>query len=164
MRQLNANRTWTCASSGSLLTLPGRAVLLARNVGIHMYTDAVTMPMAGKQGEEELVPEGIVDAMVTAAAALHDRNGNSRLVNSKAGSVYVVKPKMHGPEEGAFVVELFGRVEEVLGLPKNTIKIGVSAVNTHLPLSHGIPVPVPPPAACALSFLPSACHCDTPYP
>eukprot|EP00962_Isochrysis_galbana_P032920 scaffold10928_cov84-Isochrysis_galbana.AAC.1 len=105
-----------------------------------MFTDAVTMPATRKQngappgqggeedggdGEHVPVPEGIVDAMLTAAAALHDLNGRSRLVNSKAGSLYIVKPKMHGPEEGDFVVEMFGRVEDVLGMPRNTIKIGV---------------------------------------
>eukprot|EP00967_Tisochrysis_lutea_P096051 scaffold140454_cov32-Tisochrysis_lutea.AAC.2 len=119
MRQLNVDRSWTNARSGGIMTLPGRAVLLARNVGLHMYTDMVTL------GEDELVPEGIIDAMVTAAAAIHDLKGNSRVANSKTGSIYIVKPKMHGPEEGAFAVELFGRVEKALGLTHNTLKIGV---------------------------------------
>ena len=120
MRRMNEDRSWTSArAGGSIVSVPGRALLLCRNVGLHMYTDAVTL------GEGELVPEGIIDAMVTAAAAMHDLKGNSPVRNSKTGSVYIVKPKMHGPEEGAFAVEVFARVERALGLPNNTLKIGV---------------------------------------
>jgi malate synthase len=118
LREMNGDRTWTSAAGPGSVTLPGRALLLCRNVGLHMYTDAVML------GSEE-VPEGIVDAMVTAAAAMHDLQGNSRVTNSKTGSVYIVKPKMHGPEEGAFTAELFSRVEGELGLPLHTLKVGV---------------------------------------
>ena len=111
-RRLNDDVTYT-DPQGRAVTHPGRAVLLVRNVGHLMTTDAVLM-----DGEE--TPEGIMDAMVTVAAAMHDKGRNSR-----TGSVYVVKPKMHGPDEVAFANTLYGRVEEVLGLPENTVKLGV---------------------------------------
>ena len=111
-RRLNDDVTYT-DPQGREVTHPGRAVLLVRNVGHLMTTDAVLM------GGEE-TPEGIMDAMVTVAAAMHDKGRNSR-----TGSVYVVKPKMHGPDEVAFANTLYGRVEEVLGLPENTVKLGV---------------------------------------
>jgi malate synthase len=115
-RRLNADATWT-APDGSLLTLKSRALMLVRNVGHLMTTPAILT--AG--GEE--VPEGLMDAMVTVLCACHDLRG-ARL-NSAAGSVYVVKPKMHGPDEVALAVETFDRVEDALGLPRNTVKLGI---------------------------------------
>ena len=101
---------------GAEVTLPGRALMLVRNVGHLMTTPAVTM-----DGAE--VPEGLLDAMVTVLCACHDVRGARR--NSRAGSIYVVKPKMHGPEEVAFAVETMDRVEDALGLPRNTVKLGI---------------------------------------
>ncbi|EAQ04002.1 malate synthase [Pseudooceanicola batsensis HTCC2597] len=116
-RRLNPDKELT-APDGSDLVLPGRALLLVRNVGHLMTTDAVLF-----EGEE--TPEGMLDALVTVACAMHDLKKTDGPRNSRCGSVYVVKPKMHGPDEVAFADALYAEVEAVLGLPKYTVKLGV---------------------------------------
>lgn len=117
-RRLAPDKTFT-APDGDTLTVPGRSLLLIRNVGLHMYTDAVTTAA----GEE--VPEGILDAMVTSFAAIHDIQGKGPVTNSKTRSIYIVKPKFHGPEEVDMTIRMFEWIESALGLPTNTIKIGI---------------------------------------
>lgn len=118
VRKLNPDRAWT-APNGGALSLPGRSLMLVRNVG-HLMTNPAILDRDGHE-----VPEGIMDAAMTALIALHDVGANGRRANSRAGSMYVVKPKMHGPEEVAFAVEIFDRVEALLGMAKNTIKMGI---------------------------------------
>ena len=118
-RHLNPDRVFTAASGGDLV-LPGRSLMFVRNVGHLMSNDAIL----DREGRE--IPEGIMDGMFTAMIALHDlRRGSADLRNSRCGSVYIVKPKMHGPEEVAFTCTLFDRIEDALGMARNTLKVGI---------------------------------------
>lgn len=117
-RTMNPDRSYTAANGGEL-SLHGRSMLFIRNVGHLMTNDAII----DKDGFE--VPEGIMDGLITSLIAIHNLNGNTSRKNTRTGSVYIVKPKMHGPEEVAFANELFNRVEDVLGLKRNTLKVGI---------------------------------------
>ena len=117
-RQLNSDRHYQSAN-GSSFSLHGRSLLFIRNVGHLMTNNAIL----NSQGDE--IPEGIMDGFITSLCALHDIRGPSAKGNSRAGSIYIVKPKMHGPEEVTFTCDLFGRIEDLLDLPKNTLKVGI---------------------------------------
>ena len=123
-RDLNDDVRFTRPFGKAQTTVPGRALMLVRNVG-HLMTNPAIL-----DGEGNEVPEGIIDAFVTALCAMHDigtggANGGGKRMNSRAGSVYIVKPKMHGPDEVAFANDLFGRVEQTLSLEANTLKMGI---------------------------------------
>ncbi|WP_114520479.1 malate synthase G [Altererythrobacter sp. ZODW24] len=117
-RELAGDKAYT-DTSGAAQSLPGRSIMFVRNVGHLMTNPAITLP-----GGSE-IPEGIMDAVITGAIGSHDVTGLGKYGNSRQKSIYIVKPKMHGPEECAFTNDLFGAVEDLMGLPRNTMKVGV---------------------------------------
>ncbi|AIZ34531.1 malate synthase G [Pseudomonas parafulva] len=117
-RTMNPDREYS-APNGGTVTLHGRSLLFVRNVG-HLMTNPAILDAQGHE-----VPEGIQDGLFTNLIALHNLNGNTSRRNTRSGSVYIVKPKMHGPEEVAFAAEIFSRVEDLLGMPRNTVKVGI---------------------------------------
>lgn len=117
-RAMNPDREYIAASGGKL-SLHGRSLLFIRNVG-HLMTNPAIIAQDGKE-----IPEGIMDGYLSSMIAMHNLKGNTSAKNTRTGSVYIVKPKMHGPEEVAFTNELFGRIEEALGLAHNTLKVGI---------------------------------------
>ncbi|MDO7904512.1 malate synthase G [Pseudomonas sp. K1(2024)] len=117
-RTMNPDREYS-APNGGTVTLHGRSLLFVRNVG-HLMTNPAILDAQGHE-----VPEGIQDGLFTNLIALHNLNGNTTRRNTRSGSVYIVKPKMHGPEEVAFAAEIFSRVEDLLGMPRNTVKVGI---------------------------------------
>jgi malate synthase len=120
-RKLNPDREYTTPDGGKLV-LPGRSLLLIRNVGHLMQNPAILVDLG--EGQEEIF-EGIMDALITSLLTLNDIKGNNELSNSRQGSMYIVKPKMHGPEEVKFAVDLFSAAEDLLNIPRNTLKIGI---------------------------------------
>ncbi|SIQ88956.1 malate synthase G [Marinobacterium stanieri] len=117
-RSMNPDREYT-APNGDSLTLKGRSLMFVRNVG-HLMTNPAIIDSEGNE-----IPEGIMDGVVTTLISLHDLQGNGKFRNATTGSIYIVKPKMHGPEEVAFADQLFARVEDALGLPRHTMKMGI---------------------------------------
>lgn len=119
VRKMNPDRNYQSTDGSSSFSLKGRSMLFVRNVG-HLMTNPAILD---KEGNE--IPEGILDGMITSLAAIHDLKGHGAFRNSTSGSINIVKPKMHGPEEVAFTNELFGRIEDALKLPRNTLKVGI---------------------------------------
>ncbi len=117
-RTMNPDREYTSAHGGTI-SLPGRSLLFVRNVG-HLMTNPAILDQDGNE-----IPEGILDGYMTSMLAIHNLNGSAKFSNSRTGSVYIVKPKMHGPEEVAFTNDLFGSIEDALKLPRNTLKVGI---------------------------------------